>query len=94
MGRGTNPTGPFYDVDGIALTKWDLSEDENGYSILLDAEGGQEVPGHSICRVGVTHTILDTPNWLLMSYMWVWIASESASCIGSATDLRSGLLSR
>jgi len=45
-GRGTSPTGPFYDKDGVALTQWDSSESEYGNSIFLGHEGGQNNPGH------------------------------------------------
>jgi len=46
MGRGSAPTGPFTDKDGIGLTEWDADEREYGNTILLGAEGGQDCPGH------------------------------------------------
>ncbi len=46
MGRGTSPTGPFYDRDGVGLLEWDSGESEYGNTILLGAEGGQDCPGH------------------------------------------------
>jgi hypothetical protein len=45
-GRGTSPTGPFYDKDGIAMTEWDSSESEYGNTLILGADGGQANPGH------------------------------------------------
>ncbi len=46
MGRGSSPTGPFYDKDGIAMTEWDSSESEYGNTLILGADGGQANPGH------------------------------------------------
>ena len=45
-GRGTSPTGPFYDKEGVGLLEWDSSENEYGNSFLLGAEGFQDNPGH------------------------------------------------
>ena len=45
-GRGTSPTGPFYDKDGVDLMQWDSSESEYGNTIFLGADGGQANPGH------------------------------------------------
>jgi len=45
-GRGTSPTGPFYDKDGVGLTEWDAGENEYGNTIFLGADGGQDNPGH------------------------------------------------
>jgi len=39
VGRGTSPTGPFYDKDGVNM----LSE---GNTLILGHDGGQECPGH------------------------------------------------
>jgi hypothetical protein len=46
-GRGTSPTGPFYDKDGVGLTEWDSGESEYGNTIFLGADGGQANPGHA-----------------------------------------------
>ena len=45
-GRGTSPTGPYYDKDGVGLMEWDSGESEYGNSFLLGAEGYQDNPGH------------------------------------------------
>lgn len=47
MGRGTNPTGPFYDKDGIAMTEWNSARQEYGNSFLLGDDAGQLSPGHT-----------------------------------------------
>jgi hypothetical protein len=39
VGRGTSPTGPFYDKDGV-----DMNED--GSTLILGHDGGQTNPGH------------------------------------------------
>ncbi|MHC4690451.1 MAG: GLUG motif-containing protein, partial [Planctomycetota bacterium] len=46
VGRGTSPTGPFYDKEGVAMTEWDSSENEYGNTLILGADGGQDCPGH------------------------------------------------
>ena len=46
MGRGTSPTGPFFDKDGVGLLEFDSAEKEYGNSILLGSDGGQDCPGH------------------------------------------------
>jgi len=45
-GRGSGPTGPFYDKDGVGLMEWDSGESEYGNSFLLGADGEQANPGH------------------------------------------------
>jgi hypothetical protein len=45
-GRGSSPTGPFYDKDGVNLMTYDSGEAEYGNSFLLGADGEQANPGH------------------------------------------------
>ncbi|MGB5893594.1 MAG: family 43 glycosylhydrolase [Ignavibacteriaceae bacterium] len=46
MGRGTSPTGPFYDKEGVGLMEWTSSEAEYGNSFLLGDDSDQLCPGH------------------------------------------------
>ncbi|MHC4499440.1 MAG: family 43 glycosylhydrolase, partial [Planctomycetota bacterium] len=45
-GRGSSPTGPFYDKDGVNLMTYDSGESEYGNTIFLGHDGGQTNPGH------------------------------------------------
>jgi chitodextrinase len=46
MGRGTNPTGPFYDKEGIDMNAYDDDENEYGNSFLLADDADHLNPGH------------------------------------------------
>jgi hypothetical protein len=46
VGRGTSPTGPFFDRDGTGMLEWNSEEQEYGNSIVLAGEGGHDSPGH------------------------------------------------
>ena len=45
-GRGSSPTGPYYDKDGVNLMSYDSGESEYGNTIFLGHDGGQTNPGH------------------------------------------------
>ena len=45
-GRGTSPTGPYYDKDSVNLMVYDSGESEYGNTIFLGHDGGQTNPGH------------------------------------------------
>ena len=103
VGRGTRPTGPFVDKDGVGLLEWDDEENEYGNSFVLAGEGGQDSPGHphiweenGVSYLGYDY--VDTYDWSRTDRMGIrelyWVDDwptvwQPIQVYVSARDLRS-----